>query len=103
MEILIFSFLIINDLLTGTLLCKFEWGKSVNNETTGAESCLFELFSIKFIIDKNFNLVIFDINRKINLIDKNIIPIYSRLMVDTYNLVRGDVSLEETRFFKISE
>lgn len=68
-----------------------------------SKSSLFELFSIRFIIDKNFNLLIFDISRKINIIDKDIIPIYSRLIVETYNLVRGDVGLEETRFFKISE
>tara|TARA_B100000123_G_C25709022_1_gene418970 strand:+ start:86 stop:1090 length:1005 start_codon:yes stop_codon:yes gene_type:complete len=65
------------------------------------ECSAFEIFGIRFMIDKEFNVYIFDISRKINLLDKDVISIYSRLIFETYSFIRGEMSIETTNFIPI--
>ena len=72
------------------------------NEKILEESVCFELFSVNHFLDSNFNLYLFDINRKINLISDEEKKKYMEIVFHTYNLVRGNSKLEDTNFLEIS-
>ena len=65
-------------------------------------SVMFELFSVMFLLDSNFNIYFFQLSRKINMLDKKELKLYAEMMFQTYNLVRGDTNLENSKFLQVS-
>ena len=63
---------------------------------------MFELFSVMFLLDSNFNIYFFQLSRKINMLDKRELKLYAEMMFQTYNLVRGDTNLENSKFLQVS-
>ena len=65
------------------------------------DSVQFELFSVIFLLDNNFNIYFFQLSRKINMLQKNELKTYAKMMYQTYNLVRGDMDVLESHFLQV--
>lgn len=62
------------------------------------DSKLFDIVSCKMFIDDFYQLTIFDISQNINLISKESVPIFTKMVFETYSLVRGETPIKNTNF-----
>lgn len=66
------------------------------------DSKMFEIFKVNHFLDINFNLYLFDINRKINYISEEDKLHVLKLVNQGYNLIRDQINLEDSNFLEVS-
>ena len=63
---------------------------------------MFEIFKVNHFLDINFNLYLFDINRKINYESEEDKLHVLKLVNQGYNLMREQINLEDSNFLEVS-
>lgn len=66
------------------------------------DTCQFEILSVNFFLDQKFKLYFFDINKSINLLGDMEKEIYTKLIFETYGLVRDEIKVNNTNYLLVS-